>query len=262
MVGRATLAAATGRRTGLGRSSGSGRSRRARSARNGSTSASSGLSGPSSPPPGSTAPSRGSSSSCASRLSSWLAGIGTVLQAPRPVRDARVSARNSRSLRRFRSTIARYRPRNLVKSRARPGASGQLAKVSVAQATTTAPAERCRAAQLVRKWRDKKMRQSSVSPIDGERPLRRRRVALKRIGRLRRHIPFAVLAFVLGVTISGSGPALSALPSAGAVVTSTTSGSTLTVLRPATTAAGDVLLASVHARLGETLRSLRRAAGA
>lgn len=85
---------------------------------------------------------------------------------------------------------------------------------------------------------------------------------LNRIAQLRRHLPFLVLAFVLGVTISGSGPAMSAaLPSEGAVVTNTTSGSTLTVARPATTAAGDVLLASVHARLGGTLRSLRRTAG-
>ena len=74
-------------------------------------------------------------------------------------------------------------------------------------------------------------------------------VTLNRIAQLRRHLPFLVLAFVLGVTISGSGRALSALPSEGAVVTNTTSGSTLTVPRPATTAAGDVLLASVHARL-------------
>ena len=92
------------------------------------------------------------------------------------------------------------------------------------------------------------------SPVDGGR-LRRPGIAgpavasLHRIARLRRHLPFLVLAFVLGVTISGSGPALSALPSEGAVVTSTSSGSTLTVPRPATTAAGDVLLASVHARL-------------
>ena len=75
-------------------------------------------------------------------------------------------------------------------------------------------------------------------------------VTLNRIAQLRRHLPFVVLAFVLGVTISGSGPALSAaLPSEGAVVTNTISGSALTVSRPATTATGDVLLASVHARL-------------
>jgi hypothetical protein len=73
---------------------------------------------------------------------------------------------------------------------------------------------------------------------------------VNRLAGLRRHLPFVVLAFVLGATISGSGRALSAaLPSAGAVLTNTTSGSTLTVSRPATTAAGDVLLASVHARL-------------
>ena len=75
------------------------------------------------------------------------------------------------------------------------------------------------------------------------------RSSQKGIALLRRHLPFLVLAFVLGVIISGSGRALSALPSEGAVVTNTTSGSTLTVPRPATTDAGDVLLASVHARL-------------
>ena len=58
------------------------------------------------------------------------------------------------------------------------------------------------------------------------------------------------LRCVLGVAVSGgAGRAHSALPSGGAVVTATRFGSTLTVPRPSTTASGDVLVASVHARL-------------
>jgi hypothetical protein len=72
----------------------------------------------------------------------------------------------------------------------------------------------------------------------------------RRIGRLRRHLSFLALALILGMTIAGSGPALSALlPSGGAVVTATTSGSTLTLSRPTTVASGDVLIASIDMRV-------------
>jgi hypothetical protein len=66
---------------------------------------------------------------------------------------------------------------------------------------------------------------------------------------LGRHLALLALAIGLGVTISGSGGALSALPGGISVATRTTYGSTLTVPRPAVTAAGDVLVASVDARL-------------
>jgi hypothetical protein len=72
----------------------------------------------------------------------------------------------------------------------------------------------------------------------------------RRIGRLRRHLSFLALALILGMAIAGSGPALSALlPSGGAVVTATTSGSTLTLSRPTTVASGDVLIASIDMRV-------------
>jgi hypothetical protein len=66
---------------------------------------------------------------------------------------------------------------------------------------------------------------------------------------LGRHLALLALAIGLGVTISGAGGALSALPGGISVATRTTYGSTLTVPRPAVTAAGDVLVASVGARL-------------
>ena len=49
--------------------------------------------------------------------------------------------------------------------------------------------------------------------------------------------------------IAGAGPALSEPPSASDVVTVTSFGSTLTIRRPGSTAEGDVLVASVAARL-------------
>src|ERR1044072_4442268 len=67
--------------------------------------------------------------------------------------------------------------------------------------------------------------------------------------RLQRHLPVLALALVLGTVIAGAGPGLSAMPSGGAVTTAATYGSTLAVSRPATTASGDVLVASVYARL-------------
>jgi hypothetical protein len=54
---------------------------------------------------------------------------------------------------------------------------------------------------------------------------------------------------VIGTVIAGAGPGLSAMPTGGAVTTAATYGSTLAVSRPATTASGDVLIASVYARL-------------
>jgi hypothetical protein len=73
--------------------------------------------------------------------------------------------------------------------------------------------------------------------------------ASRGLARLGRHLPFLALALLLGITIAGSGPALSALPSVGAVVTAKTFGSSLTVGRPTTVTSGDVLIASVDARL-------------
>src|SRR6188508_2275246 len=69
------------------------------------------------------------------------------------------------------------------------------------------------------------------------------------VQRLRRHIPFLALAIILGATISGASPALSALPSGSSVTTASTWGNTLSLQRPSTTTAGDVLVASVNARL-------------
>jgi len=59
----------------------------------------------------------------------------------------------------------------------------------------------------------------------------------------------AALVVILGVATSGSGRAVSDLPSGGAVSTATSVGSTLTVPRPTGVAAGDVLIASLDARL-------------
>ena len=66
---------------------------------------------------------------------------------------------------------------------------------------------------------------------------------------LRRHLPVLALALLLGTVIAGAGPALSALPTGSAVTTAATYGSTLAVSRPSTTNSGDVLIASVYARL-------------
>src|SRR4249919_2971788 len=81
---------------------------------------------------------------------------------------------------------------------------------------------------------------------------RRTRIAgdsFRGVAQLRRLLPFLVLALLLGVLVSGSGGAFSALPSGGAVVTATSFGAGVTVPRPSTTANGDVLVAAVHARL-------------
>ena len=76
---------------------------------------------------------------------------------------------------------------------------------------------------------------------------------LGRIRRIRRHLPLVGLALVLGVTVAGSGPALSAsLPSGAAVETATAFGSALTIAKPSTVATGDVLIASLDARLADT----------
>src|SRR4029453_11307620 len=60
-----------------------------------------------------------------------------------------------------------------------------------------------------------------------------------------RHVHLVVLGLVLGMTVTGSGPALSASPSATDVVTVTSFGSRLTIQRPASAAEGDVLVVSV-----------------
>ena len=68
----------------------------------------------------------------------------------------------------------------------------------------------------------------------------------------RRHIPLVVLGLVLGMTVTRSGPALSVPPSADGVVAVSTFGSALTIQRPGSTTEGDVLVASVAARLSGT----------
>src|SRR5919206_2147440 len=73
-----------------------------------------------------------------------------------------------------------------------------------------------------------------------------------RIAQLRRNVGYAAISLFLGLTVSGAGRALSALPPAGAVSSASTFGSTLTIPRPATTTGGDVLIASVDARLSST----------
>ena len=70
--------------------------------------------------------------------------------------------------------------------------------------------------------------------------------------RMRQYVLLLGLALVLGATISGAGPALSALPAGDAVAVASTWGTTLTIKRPASTAAGDVLVASVNARLSSS----------
>src|SRR5204863_9189997 len=74
----------------------------------------------------------------------------------------------------------------------------------------------------------------------------------KRIAQLRRNVGFLAMAVVLGIAVSGSGTGLSALPPAGAVVSASTVGPTFTVGRPATPTSGDVLIASIDARLPST----------
>ena len=74
----------------------------------------------------------------------------------------------------------------------------------------------------------------------------------KRFKRFRGHIVLLALALVLGMTVAGSRPALSGLPYGGDVVTATSFGSTVTVRRPASVTTGDVLIASVGARLSGT----------
>src|SRR5262245_37677852 len=69
----------------------------------------------------------------------------------------------------------------------------------------------------------------------------------------RRHILFVGLGLVLGVAVAGSGPALSGgLPSGSDVATATTFGTGLTIQRPGSTVQGDVLVASISARLSGT----------
>ena len=77
-------------------------------------------------------------------------------------------------------------------------------------------------------------------------------IGVKLVHILRRHVGLLGLTVVLGLTISGSGSGLGALPPAGAVVSATTFGPTLTLPRPATTISSDVLVASVSARLPST----------
>ena len=74
-------------------------------------------------------------------------------------------------------------------------------------------------------------------------------VAFSRRGRrLGRHIPLLALGLLLGVTIAGSQPA-HGLAQLGDVATSATLGNQLTVQRPGSTAGGDLLVASVSARM-------------
>ena len=72
------------------------------------------------------------------------------------------------------------------------------------------------------------------------------------VRRIRREIPLLVLAVIIGATVSAAGPALSALPSGGAVSTVSAWGPKVTIQRPSTAVAGDVLVASVNARLSSS----------
>ena len=69
------------------------------------------------------------------------------------------------------------------------------------------------------------------------------------VRRFRNQIQLLAIAVVFGATVSGAGPALSALPSGASVTTASTWGSTVTIDRPSTASTGDVLVASVNARL-------------
>ncbi|HET7758444.1 MAG TPA: hypothetical protein VFK62_00840, partial [Gaiellaceae bacterium] len=72
------------------------------------------------------------------------------------------------------------------------------------------------------------------------------------VRRFRNQIPLLAIALVIGATISGAGPALSALPSGADVTTASTWGTTVTLARPSTVVAGDVLVASINARLSSS----------
>ena len=77
----------------------------------------------------------------------------------------------------------------------------------------------------------------------------KRLVAFSRKGR--RHIPIVALGLLLGVTIAGSEPA-HGLARLGDVASRATFGNQLTVQRPTSTTSGDLLVASVDARLSGT----------
>ena len=72
---------------------------------------------------------------------------------------------------------------------------------------------------------------------------------VKRDGRFLDYLMVLALSVVIGMLTTGSGRASSVLPSGGAIATATVSGSTLSVPRPVGVVAGDVLIASVDARL-------------
>ena len=74
----------------------------------------------------------------------------------------------------------------------------------------------------------------------------KRLVAFSRKGR--RHIPIVVLGLLLGVTIAGSEPA-HGLARLGDVASRATFGNQLAVQRPTSTTSGDLLVASIDARL-------------
>src|ERR1044072_312352 len=69
------------------------------------------------------------------------------------------------------------------------------------------------------------------------------------VRRFRNQIQLLAIAVLFGATVSGAGPALSALPSGASVTTASTWGSTVTINRPSTASTGDVLVAAVNARL-------------
>jgi hypothetical protein len=71
--------------------------------------------------------------------------------------------------------------------------------------------------------------------------------------RSHRWIVLIVLALAVATT-SGSVQAISALPTANAVTATASSGSTMTLTRPATVAAGDVLIASVEAAVSANVQ--------
>jgi hypothetical protein len=81
------------------------------------------------------------------------------------------------------------------------------------------------------------------------RGVRRRNAGWNRVTGWRDHLLLLVLGLGLGVVVAGSQPALSESPWEGDVVATTTFGSTVTLQRPKSAATGDVLIASVHARL-------------
>ena len=108
--------------------------------------------------------------------------------------------------------------------------------------------------QLARKGEDVSLhafrKRSSDARFDCKRAVvRHGHSVFKQFVRFRHHALFLALGVGLGVTIAGAGPALSESPSAQDVVASSTFGSTFTLPRPKSEDAGDVLIASVHARL-------------